>query len=138
MLDVGAMEVLERTAGSRAALTLVPRTVFCAAVGVLGRTGQSEEAELANPHAGPELDRQGGDVRQLKRHVTAGFIDPGFSGQVTLELSNVATLPIKVWPGMKVGQLCFFRLSSPSESPYGSAKYGSRYQGQRGPYFALP
>jgi len=69
----------------------------------------------------------------LVTHSTAGFVDPGFSGHVTLELSNVATLPIKLWPGMKVGQLCFFRLSSPAENPYGSAKYGSRYQGQRGP-----
>jgi dCTP deaminase len=69
----------------------------------------------------------------LLTHSTAGFIDPGFSGHVTLELSNVATLPIKLWPGMKIGQLCFFRLSSPSEHPYGSEKYGSRYQGQRGP-----
>ena len=69
----------------------------------------------------------------LLTHATAGFIDPGFSGHVTLELSNVATLPIKLWPGMKIGQLCFFRLSSPSAHPYGSAKYGSRYQNQRGP-----
>jgi dCTP deaminase len=69
----------------------------------------------------------------LLTHSTAGFIDPGFSGHVTLELSNVATLPIKLWPGMKIGQLCFFRLSSASEHPYGSEKYGSRYQGQRGP-----
>ena len=69
----------------------------------------------------------------LLTHSTAGFIDPGFTGHVTLELSNVATLPIKLWPGMRVGQLCFFRLSSPTENPYGSAKYGSRYQGQRGP-----
>jgi dCTP deaminase len=69
----------------------------------------------------------------LLTHATAGFIDPGFSGHVTLELSNVATLPIKLWPGMKIGQLCFFRLSSPAEYPYGSEKYGSRYQGQRGP-----
>ncbi len=69
----------------------------------------------------------------LLTHSTAGFIDPGFSGHVTLELSNAATLPIKLWPGMKIGQLCFFRLSSPAENPYGSAKYGSRYQGQRGP-----
>ncbi|GAA3082027.1 dCTP deaminase [Kribbella aluminosa] len=69
----------------------------------------------------------------LLTHSTAGFIDPGFSGHVTLELSNVATLPIKLWPGMKIGQLCFFRLSSPAEHPYGSTKYGSRYQGQRGP-----
>jgi len=69
----------------------------------------------------------------LLTHSTAGFIDPGFSGHVTLELSNVATLPIKLWPGMKIGQLCFFRLSSAAEHPYGSDTYGSRYQGQRGP-----
>jgi dCTP deaminase len=69
----------------------------------------------------------------LLTHSTAGFIDPGFSGHVTLELSNVATLPITLWPGMKIGQLCFFRLSSAAEHPYGSEKYGSRYQGQRGP-----
>jgi dCTP deaminase len=69
----------------------------------------------------------------LLTHSTAGFIDPGFSGHVTLELSNVATLPIKLWPGMKIGQLCVFKLSSPAEHPYGSDKYGSRYQGQRGP-----
>jgi dCTP deaminase len=69
----------------------------------------------------------------LLTHSTAGFIDPGFTGHVTLELSNVATLPIKLWPGMKIGQLCFFLLSSAAEEPYGSGRYGSRYQGQRGP-----
>jgi dCTP deaminase len=69
----------------------------------------------------------------LLTHSTAGFIDAGFSGHVTLELSNVATLPIKLWPGMKIGQLCFFRLSSAAEAPYGSGAQGSRYQGQRGP-----
>ena len=69
----------------------------------------------------------------LLTHATAGFVDPGFSGHVTLELANVATLPIKLYPGMKIGQFCFFRLSSPSAHPYGSERYGSRYQGQRGP-----
>lgn len=69
----------------------------------------------------------------LLTHSTAGFIDPGFSGHVTLELSNVANLPILLYPGMKIGQLCLFRLSSPAEHPYGSDRYGSRYQGQRGP-----
>jgi dCTP deaminase len=69
----------------------------------------------------------------LLTHSTAGFIDPGFSGHITLELSNVANLPIKLWPGMRIGQLCIFRLSSPTDHPYGSAVYGSRYQGQRGP-----
>jgi dCTP deaminase len=69
----------------------------------------------------------------LLTHSTAGFIDPGFSGHITLELSNVANLPIMLWPGMKIGQLCLFRLSTPAEYPYGSEIYGSRYQGQRGP-----
>jgi dCTP deaminase len=69
----------------------------------------------------------------LLTHSTAGFVDPGFSGHVTLELSNVATLPIKLWPGMKIGQLCFIRLTSAAEKPYGSTEYSSRYQGQRGP-----
>lgn len=69
----------------------------------------------------------------LLTHSTAGFIDPGFSGHVTLELANVATLPILLYPGMKIGQVCFFRMTSSAEYPYGSSVYGSRYQGQRGP-----
>ena len=69
----------------------------------------------------------------LLTHSTAGFIDPGFSGHITLELSNVANLPVKLYPGMKIGQLCLIKLSSAAEHPYGSAVYGSRYQGQRGP-----
>ncbi len=69
----------------------------------------------------------------LLTHSTAGFVDPGFSGHITLELSNVANLPITLWPGMKIGQLCLFRLTSAAEHPYGSAVYGSRYQDQRGP-----
>ncbi|MGQ0840618.1 dCTP deaminase [Actinokineospora sp.] len=69
----------------------------------------------------------------LLTHSTAGFIDPGFSGHITLELSNVANLPITLWPGMKIGQLCLLRLTSAAEYPYGSQQAGSRYQGQRGP-----
>ena len=69
----------------------------------------------------------------LLTHSTAGFIDPGFSGHITLELSNVANLPITLWPGMKVGQLAIFNMSSPAEVPYGSGALGSKYQGQRGP-----
>ena len=69
----------------------------------------------------------------LLTHSTARFIDPGFTGHVTLELSNVASLPIKLYPGMKIGQLCFFQLSSPAEHPYGSLAAGSHYQCQRGP-----
>jgi dCTP deaminase len=66
-------------------------------------------------------------------HSTAGYVDPGFEGHLTLELSNVATLPITIYPGMKIGQISFFELSSPAQSPYGSARLGSKYQGQRGP-----
>ena len=66
-------------------------------------------------------------------HSTAGFIDPGFDGHVTLELSNVANLPITIYPGMKIGQISFMQLSEPASTPYGSDKIGSKYQGQRGP-----
>ena len=66
-------------------------------------------------------------------HSTAGFIDPGFDGHVTLELSNVANLPITIYPGMKIGQLSFVQMSEPAETPYGSGTLGSKYQGQRGP-----
>jgi dCTP deaminase len=66
-------------------------------------------------------------------HSTAGFIDAGFDGDVTLELSNVATLPILLHPGMKIAQLAFFQLDRPAERPYGSGEVGSKYQGQRGP-----
>lgn len=69
----------------------------------------------------------------LLTHSTAGFIDPGFSGHITLELSNVANLPITLWPEMKIGQLAIFRMSSAAEIPYGTGKLGSKYQGQRGP-----
>ena len=66
-------------------------------------------------------------------HSTAGFIDPGFDGHVTLELSNVANLPITLYPGMKIGQISFLRMTTPADSPYGTAGLGSKYQGQRGP-----
>ncbi len=66
-------------------------------------------------------------------HSTAGFIDPGFTGHVTLELSNVATLPIRLHVGMKIGQVCVFALQQPAQRPYGSATLGSRYQNQDGP-----
>jgi dCTP deaminase len=66
-------------------------------------------------------------------HSTAGFIDPGFSGHITLELSNVATLPIAIYPGMLIGQISFYDLTTAADNPYGSKAAGSKYQGQRGP-----
>src|SRR5438552_9097211 len=64
---------------------------------------------------------------------TAGYVDPGWDGYLTLELSNVANLPITIYPGMKIGQISFFRLTTPAETPYGSKSARSKYQGQRGP-----
>jgi len=69
----------------------------------------------------------------LLTHVTAGFVDAGFSGHLTLELSNVATLPIALYPRMKIGQISFLRMTTPADHPYGSGEAGSKYQGQRGP-----
>ncbi len=66
-------------------------------------------------------------------HSTAGYVDPGWDGYLTLELSNVANLPITIYPSMKIGQISFFRLTTPAERPYGSKGTKSKYQGQRGP-----
>ncbi|HSH61712.1 MAG TPA: dCTP deaminase [Acidimicrobiales bacterium] len=66
-------------------------------------------------------------------HSTAGFVDAGWDGHLTLELSNVATLPITIYPGMKIGQISFLRMTTAADSPYGSTTVGSKYQGQRGP-----
>jgi dCTP deaminase len=66
-------------------------------------------------------------------HSTAGFIDPGFEGHITLELSNVATLPIAIYPGMKIGQVSFYQMTTEADLPYGSPELGSKYQGQSGP-----
>jgi dCTP deaminase len=66
-------------------------------------------------------------------HSTAGFIDAGFDGHVTLELANVASLPITLYPGMKIGQISFMQMTTAADRPYGSGASGSKYQGQRGP-----
>jgi dCTP deaminase len=66
-------------------------------------------------------------------HSTAGFIDAGFDGHVTLELANVASLPITIYPSMRIGQISFLTMTTPAENPYGSGAKGSKYQGQRGP-----
>ncbi|MDQ3680390.1 MAG: dCTP deaminase [Actinomycetota bacterium] len=66
-------------------------------------------------------------------HSTAGFVDAGWNGHLTLELSNVATLPITIYPGMKIGQISFLRMTTAADAPYGSVRVGSKYQGQRGP-----
>ncbi|MGI8775078.1 MAG: dCTP deaminase [Actinomycetota bacterium] len=98
---------------------------------VLGST--SEYVRLPN-HLVAKLEGKSSLGRLgLLIHSTAGLVDPGFEGHLTLELSNVANLPITLYPGMKIGQVSFFQLTSEAENPYGSSKLGSKYQGQRGP-----
>lgn len=97
---------------------------------VLGTT--LEEIVLDDGHAGRVEGKSSLGRLGLLVHSTAGFVDPGFRGQVTLELSNVNRLPMMLWPGMRVGQLCVFRMSSPAAKPYGPS-IGSRYRGQAGP-----
>jgi dCTP deaminase len=66
-------------------------------------------------------------------HSTAGFVDAGWDGHLTLELSNVANLPITLYPGMKIGQISFLQMTTPADQPYGTGTLGSKYKGQRGP-----
>lgn len=66
-------------------------------------------------------------------HTTAGFVDAGWDGQLTLEFSNVASLPITLYPGMKIGQISFIQMTTEADNPYGTSALGSKYQGQRGP-----
>ena len=72
----------------------------------------------------------------LTIHITAGFIDPGFKGNITLELSNMTSLPMILRPGMKIGQISFHTLTTPADRPYGHPELGSKYQGQTGPVAA--
>jgi dCTP deaminase len=86
------------------------------------------------PHLAARLEGKSSLGRLgLLTHSTAGFLDPGFQGHVTLELSNVANLPITLYPGMRIGQVAVFQLTTPADRPYGSHGVGSKYQGQRGP-----
>ncbi len=97
-----------------------------------------EVVTLSTGHAGRFEGKSSLGRCGLLTHSTAGFIDPGFSGHITLELSNVANLPITLHPGMRIGQMCVFWCSSPADHPYGHPTYGSRYQHQRGPTPARP
>jgi dCTP deaminase len=66
-------------------------------------------------------------------HSTAGYIDPGFSGQITLEIANLANIPVRLYPGMRIAQISFSQMTSPAETPYGQRGLGSKYQGQASP-----
>ena len=98
---------------------------------VLGST--LERVALPDRPRGPARGQVSLGRLGLLIHSTAGFVDAGWDGQLTLELSNVANLPITLYPGMKIGQISFIRMTTPADVPYGSAAVGSKYQGQRGP-----
>ncbi|NNN10404.1 MAG: dCTP deaminase [Acidimicrobiaceae bacterium] len=98
---------------------------------VLGST--SEYVELSSELVGRLEGKSSLGRLGLLIHSTAGFVDPGFSGHLTLELSNVANLPITLYPGMKIGQISFLKMTTPADNPYGSGPLKSKYQGQRGP-----
>jgi dCTP deaminase len=93
----------------------------------------TQEVVTVGPNIAIKLEGKSSLARYGLMIHTAGLIDPGFSGHITLELSNVGTLPIKLWPGMKIGQLCVFKLSSPTGMLYGDESLESRYQNQNGP-----
>ncbi len=98
---------------------------------ILGSTNESVNipVDLAARYEGKSsIGRIG-----LATHITAGFIDPGFSGDITLEIKNENNHPIRIFPGMKIGQLCFFELNEDVARPYGSVDLGSHYQNQSGP-----
>ncbi|TFG69051.1 MAG: dCTP deaminase [Thermomicrobiales bacterium] len=98
---------------------------------VLGQTNEWVELPndlVARLEGKSSLGRLG-----LLIHSTAGYVDPGWKGNLTLELSNVANLPIALYYGMRIGQISFFRMSSPVDRPYGSPELGSKYQGQSEP-----
>lgn len=98
---------------------------------VLGST--SERVKLADDLVARIEGKSSLGRLGLLIHSTAGFVDAGFDGHLTLELANVANLPIRLYPGMKIGQVSFFQMTTPADVPYGSKSVGSKYQGQRGP-----
>lgn len=98
---------------------------------ILGNT--VERIKLGNDLVGRVEGKSSLGRLGLIIHATAGYIDPGFEGNITLELSNVANLPIRLYPGMKVGQISFFAMSTPADRPYGHPDLGSKYKGQSAP-----
>ena len=98
---------------------------------VLGST--AERVRLPNDLVGRLEGKSSLGRLGLLIHSTAGFIDAGWDGHITLELSNIATLPITLYPGMRIGQISFLKMTTEADVPYGSSAVGSKYQGQRGP-----
>jgi dCTP deaminase len=129
----GVIDVKQDLSDLTELVTIEPDGVFMLHPGefVLGSTAERVRLPddlVARIEGKSSLGRLG-----LVIHSTAGFIDAGFDGHITLELSNVANLPITIYPGMKIGQVSFLQMTTAADFPYGSAANGSKYQGQRGP-----
>lgn len=127
------IDVKERMDDLTEAVEIDPDGVFLLHPGefVLGAT--AERVGLADDLVGRIEGKSSLGRLGLLIHTTAGFVDAGFDGYLTLELSNVATLPITLYPGMKIGQISFLQMSTPANQPYGSGALGSKYKGQVGP-----
>jgi dCTP deaminase len=113
-------------------LTVAPGQGFILHPGEFGLGATVEEVTIPNDLVATVDGRSSIGRLAVVVHATAGFIDPGFSGQITLELSNIGPIPVRLWPGMRVAQIVLHQLSSPADRPYGPAR-GSAYHGQRGP-----
>ena len=129
----GIIDVKQDLTGLTELVEIAPEGVFMLHPGefVLGSTLERVAVPddlVARIEGKSSLGRLG-----LLIHSTAGFIDAGFDGHVTLELANVASLPITLYPGMKIGQISFMEMTTPADRPYGRGATGSKYQGQRGP-----
>jgi len=98
---------------------------------ILGST--KEKITLPNDIAAKLEGRSSLGRLGLIVHATAGYVDPGFSGWLTFEISNISNLPIRLYAGMRIAQLCFYQMTSPAKIPYGDQRLGSKYQGQKGP-----
>lgn len=129
----GVIDVKEQMDDLTEPVEIDPEGVFMLHPGefVLGST--AERITLPNDLVGRIEGKSSLGRLGLLIHTTAGFVDAGFSGYLTLELSNVATLPITLYPGMKIGQISLFKMTTPADVPYGDAKLGSKYAGQVGP-----
>jgi len=129
--EIGVIDVKQKCDPSRVVKISCEGFIIHPGEFLLGST--VEKITLPDDIAGKLEGRSSLGRLGLVIHATAGYVDPGFSGWLTFELSNLSRLPIKIYPQMKIAQICFFQMSSPVLHPYGSKKLGSKYQGQKGP-----
>jgi len=129
--ELGVIDVRERADSSKVVKISVKGLIVHPGEFILGST--VEKVGLPNDIAAKLEGRSSLGRLGLIVHATAGYVDPGFSGWLTFEISNISRLPIKLYADMKIAQICFFQMTSPAINPYGSKKLNSKYQGQKGP-----